>query len=241
MNYKYCNEDNYEDFACGRVIYHKAGMTNFPVRLTQEMYRRALSYSKKDKDIVVYDPCCGTAYILTILGLLNKDTISRLIGSDINEEVLVTAKKNLALLTNEGLEVRKKEIQKMYNEFGKLSHYEALESIDNIRNLIRENESEELYQVFLCDILSKGALVDKAFKADIVITDVPYGDKVEWSEKNNTNINAMLDTLLPILTSDSIVVIASSKNQKIQHEKYKRLEKNYIGKRKFEILQPILG
>ena len=33
MKYKYCENDNFEDFASGRVIYGGTGVPNFPVRL----------------------------------------------------------------------------------------------------------------------------------------------------------------------------------------------------------------
>ena len=51
MEYKYGKNDNYEDFSSGRVLYHVRGMTNFPVRLAQEIYGRCLRYSPKKKDI----------------------------------------------------------------------------------------------------------------------------------------------------------------------------------------------
>ena len=35
---------NFEDFASGRVLYSGKGIPNFPVRLLNEMYGRALNY-----------------------------------------------------------------------------------------------------------------------------------------------------------------------------------------------------
>lgn len=31
MFYKYYEKENFEDFACGRVIYNKSGVPNFPI------------------------------------------------------------------------------------------------------------------------------------------------------------------------------------------------------------------
>lgn len=43
MEYKYTNNENYEDFASGRVLYHVGGEPTFPIRLTLELFERCLS------------------------------------------------------------------------------------------------------------------------------------------------------------------------------------------------------
>lgn len=243
MNFKYCNGENYEDFACGKVIYHRPGMTNYPVRLAQEIYKRALSYKEVKENICVYDPCCGSGYILTILGLLNGDSIGTLIGSDIRPEAIELSEKNLSLLTNEGLEVRRMQLEQLFKEYEKPSHKEAIDSICVFEKLIATQKVKPQVSLFEGDILKDNTLIPKDdhdkrnFKADIVIADVPYGDLVGWSEELDSPINKMLDELLPILKPDAIVAISSDKKQKITNPKYKRLEKNVIGKRKFEILK----
>ena len=40
LEYKFAPNDNYEDLSCGRVIYHRAGFSNFPVRLASEIFMR---------------------------------------------------------------------------------------------------------------------------------------------------------------------------------------------------------
>lgn len=99
MEYKYCENGNYEDFASGRVIYHANGVPNFPVRLVNEIYRRCLQYSNKKTGICLYDCCCRGGYSLTVLGLLNQQSISKVIASDIDIKMLEIANKNLSLLT----------------------------------------------------------------------------------------------------------------------------------------------
>ena len=59
MEYKYTKNDNYEDFASGRVLYHVGGEPTFPVRLALEIYERCLLYSNKKTEISLYDCCCG--------------------------------------------------------------------------------------------------------------------------------------------------------------------------------------
>lgn len=122
MIYKYYKDEKFEDFACGRVIYGKAGFPNYPVRIAGEVFKRCLEYSDKKEGITIYDPCCGGGYILTVLGLLNPETIANIIGSDINNKAIALAKDNLSLLTVEGILKRKQQINDMITNYNKQSH-----------------------------------------------------------------------------------------------------------------------
>lgn len=93
MEYLYCKNDNFQDFASGRVLYGGKGIPNFPIRLLLEIYSRALSYLNKEEDLVIYDPCCGGGYALTILGYYQNRYISKIYGSDIDEDMVAHAKK----------------------------------------------------------------------------------------------------------------------------------------------------
>ena len=236
MEYRYCKNRNFEDFACGRVIYHRVGMTNFPVRLAQEIYGRCLSYLQNKEDVCIYDPCCGGGYLLTVLGLLNMGSISKIIGSDIDNEAVDLARKNLSLLTEDGLGERIKQLERYYAEFGKMSHKEAIKSGKRILNGIKNYATKPTISVFQGDILSKDYLKIKELKADIIITDVPYGDLVSWQGTSQGPINILLDNLIPILKPNSVVAICSDKSQKIRVDEFRRLERQRVGKRKFEIL-----
>lgn len=110
MEYKYTQKNNFEDFASGRVIYHIGGEPTFPVRLILEIYERCLQYSKKKRNITLYDCCCGGAYMLTILGLLKSETISKIYGSDIDPKRIKLAEDNLGLLTKSGISKRRGEL-----------------------------------------------------------------------------------------------------------------------------------
>lgn len=61
MEYLYCKDDNFEDFASGRVLYGGKGIPNFPVRLLNEIYGRTVSYLESKEDLVIYDPCWAEA------------------------------------------------------------------------------------------------------------------------------------------------------------------------------------
>ncbi len=88
MQYKYTDKINYQDYASGRVPYHRTGRPNFPVRLASEIFQRCLAYADLDQ-VSLYDPCCGGAYMLTVIGLLHGDRIKKIYGSDIDKEAWI--------------------------------------------------------------------------------------------------------------------------------------------------------
>jgi len=230
MEYKYAPNLNYEDFASGRVLYHMGGEATFPVRLALEIYERCLSYSAKKRDIIMYDCCCGGAYMLTVLGFLKGDTISEIYASDIEPKSLKLAADNLSLLTTEGLNKRRAELEALYSSYGKQSHKEAMESIERIEKLVTER--------IAVNVFKRNALeADKLdFIPDIVITDVPYGNLTDWNEGSG-GVNQLMEVLYELCGQDTIVCICSDKKQKIQTSKFTRLEKQQVGKRRFEIFK----
>ncbi|NLP33654.1 MAG: hypothetical protein GX359_00440 [Clostridiales bacterium] len=228
MEYKYTPKGNYEDFASGRVIYHVGGEPTFPVRLSLEIFERCLQYSNKKTDLILYDCCCGGAYMLTVLGLLKSSKISKIYGSDIDLNSLELAKDNLGLLTKPGIKKRREELDALYERYEKESHKEALQSIDRIEKLLSKEIKTSIFHRNALEIS------DIQFIPDIIITDVPYGNLAEWGEGSG-GVNQMMDALSKICGPDTILCICMDKKQKIQTEQFQRLEKQRIGKRKFEI------
>ncbi len=231
MEYKYAKNDNYEDFSSGRVLYHASGMTNFPVRLAQEIFGRCLQYLPKNNDICLYDCCCGGGYLLTVLGFLNQGIVGKIIGSDIDEKLLDIAEKNLLLLSREGMDKRIAEIDQMIESFKKKSHVEARESAVTLKGLIRSNIS---FEVFRSDALKK---IDLKTKPDIIVTDVPYGSMVDWAGDEEKVIDRLLDVLYEVCHCDTIIGLCMDKKQKVRNDKFSRLEKQQVGKRRFEVLK----
>jgi hypothetical protein len=234
MEYLYGKNDNYEDYASGRVLYQNKGITNFPARLAQEIFGRCLSYAHKKSDLCIYDCCCGGAYMLTVLGFLNAKVIDRIIGSDISQQAVEVSKANLELLTLRGMDKRLNQIRELKNQYQKASHTEAEVSAERLRKLI-ENEIIET-AVFHAD-----ALMERTLEVipDLILTDVPYGDLVSWQGTEAGSVNQLLDYLYPLCGKDTIIGICMDKSQKNTNPKFKRLEKQQIGKRRFEILSKI--
>lgn len=243
MQYKHITKsENYEDYSSGRVLMGYSGATNFPVRLTQEIFERCTHYLEKQSNTglyTLYDPFCGVAYTLTIIGLLYKDKIKSIYASDINEESLSFAEKNLSLLNETGLNKRIIEIESLIKEYDKESHKEALKSALQIKQ-IRKSVSSPKISVFKNNILKESSLSSISEKVDIVISDIPYGNLTEWSEKTeqDNQTQKFLNNIKNILSPKSIVAISSNKKQELQFNGYEKVGTFKIGKRKILFLIP---
>jgi len=250
MNYKFVESVNFEDFSGGRVIYHKAGFTNYPVRLACEIFMRCLDKINKAK-VSIYDPCCGSGYILTVLGFLYGDRIRAIYGSDVSAEAVSLAEKNLGLLPVEGLLRRKEELKALYQAYGKDSHKQAVKSAERLLAMREMSEASGIpCKVFRRDVLAEKEVplaesMDED-NIDIVITDIPYGSLVGWSTDGRPTVDKaisdpftvdiMLENIKTNLNPGAIVAVSSDKRQRISNPAYERLEKFKIGKRKVEIM-----
>src|SRR5260221_8448547 len=117
MKYRFVQDhQNYSDLAAGRVFHSLPGYTPFPIRLTSEIFQRCVAIRQaqgREEPCVLYDPCCGSGYLLSILLYLHARTLKAVVGSDINPEALRLAARNLALLTPEGIAERVAQIEAM--------------------------------------------------------------------------------------------------------------------------------
>lgn len=236
MQYQYAVEkQNYEDFAAGRVIISKGGMTSFPVRLASEIFQRCASYFPEDKRLRVYDPCCGGGYLATVLGFLHHQRIASLFCSDINSEILTLASANLDLLTVEGLNSRKITLQTLAESYNKPSHQDALDSLNRLKQRLPEQTISTF--AWVADAL-KESLSPQAI--DLIMCDVPYGDLTQWQSQQQDNlISRLLKAQYHTLADDGVVAIISDKKQRASYPDYVRLQETTIGKRRILILQKL--
>ena len=233
MEYRYDHISSYEFLAAGNVLYSAPGAPNFPVKLAHEIYNRCIEHSSKKEHITLYDPCCGGGYLLATVGFLNSDSIREIVGSDIDEDTLGWAQKNLSLLTIPGLNSRRTQLKGMLESYHKQVHYIALEHLERLSGIIENRTSEFLIKYFKNDILNNSYTGN--FQADIIITDVPYGHLVQWSE--DAGIDKMLNQLKSMSSPATITAIVHDKYQKRTHADYMRLEKFKVGKRIIEIIK----
>jgi len=252
MQYQYVTErTDYSDLTSGRVFYSLPGHPAFPIRLASEIFQHCLAIREATYQVsslcTLYDPCCGAAYSLSVLGYLHSKKIQELIGSDVDEKAVALAKQNLGLLNIAGLNNRINEISEMLRLYGKESHKEALTSSHVLKNRIEALNKDHpiATKVFQANIFDNKTILENIINksVDIVFTDIPYGQHSQWQADNfDTTANpiwSMLNTLLAVLSSTSIVAIVSDKAQKIAHEKYQRVKQFQIGKRRVHILKPI--
>ncbi|MDF2843414.1 MAG: hypothetical protein K0R00_1840 [Herbinix sp.] len=228
MEYKYSENGNFVDLASGRVLYGNYGIPNFPVRLLNEIFRRSVSYCDRKNNLTIYDPCCGGGYSLTVLGFCNNN-ISNLLGSDIDKKMVDYAGKNTALLTEKGLQERVLELEELLKLFNKTSHREALDSAKRLGENVNHNIEINIFEADCTKELCINSEID------IIITDVPYGALVEWKGENDNPINKMMEQLYRVANPNTVLAVSMDKQQKINSSRWDRLEKQNIGKRKFEI------
>lgn len=244
MNYRFATENrNYVDYSSGRVFYNQKGTTAFPVRLASEIYQLCKSILINQgfhKPYVLYDPCCGGAYLLSSIGYLHGEEISKIYASDVEETIIPLAQKNLELLRKDRMDERIKEIQTMIDNFGKESHLEALKSALTLRDVIEKQDKTIEVNCFINDITKKDTINSTVNNINIVITDLPYGDIVNWNNVHNEDeaIEKLLDNIRQIISDYSVVSIVSKNKIKIRHKAFKQIERFVIGKRQITILQP---
>jgi len=252
MQYKYATEQqDYSDFSSGRVFYSLQGHPAFPVRLASEIFQRCLAHRETiygiSTSVILYDPCCGAAYHLSVLAYLHGEHIREVIGSDIDEKAVAVARKNLGLLRMDGLDQRIDEVTKMFEQYGKDSHHDALRSASLLKQRLSALTTKHSLEtsVFQADATDREEISSnlKAESVDLVITDVPYGKHSHWRDPDvdelSNPLNSMLEALLGILSPKSIVAIASDKQQKVLHERFQCIEQFRVGKRRVVIVKPI--
>lgn len=251
MDYKYTPErENYAPYAAGGVFYAAPGLTAFPVRLAVELLRRCLSIRRAAGaagPAVVYDPCCGGAYHLATMAWFNWEDIGRIYASDIDTDALGVAARNLALLSPAGMERRVTELTRLHQEFGKASHALALQHALALRGRLTEWVQTHTVgtHLFCADAGDPTAIAAgmAGTRADIVLTDIPYGQVSHW--QGNTAalaqeadpVRQLLDALPAVLADGAVVAIAAGKGDKISHERYRRLGRFTVGRRQVVLLQ----
>lgn len=251
MEYKFATEQrDYSDFSSGRVFYSLPGHPAFPVRLASEIFQRCAAHRKAIYNIstpcTLYDPCCGAAYHLSVLGYLHREHIQEAIASDIGEKAVALASQNLGLLSTDGLERRIHEITEMLEQYGKQSHQDALQSALALKEklAVLTDTPPLITKVFQASAIDRNDISKHIApqSVDIVFTDVPYGWHSQWhaadSDEGQNPLTSMLEALFEVLSPSSVLAIVSDKQQKAIHRRFERVEHFQVGKRRVVILRP---
>jgi 23S rRNA (guanine2535-N1)-methyltransferase len=252
MPYKFALDgQDYSDYAAGPVLYSMPGQPAFPIRLATDIFQRCqaqLQQYSRAAPYRVYDPCCGSAYLLVTLAYLHWPDIHEIIASDIDPNVIPLAERNLSLLTLSGVDARIAQLTDLYKQYGKLSHQQAMGSAQRLREqlLAHRADTQPLpSRLFIANALDKQSIHDQLpqGRVDLVITDLPYGQRTEWRELSTApDATApawqLLETLRGVMAPQSIIALTTTKHQKIAHDAYRRVEHFQLGKREIFLFMP---
>ncbi len=240
MAYRFATEkEDYSDYASGQVFYSEPGQPAFPVRLASEIFQRGLALLGNSEPVSLYDPCCGSAYHLAVLGVLHRVQLASIIASDINPATVKLATRNLALLTPSGLAKRRQGIDADWQKFGKSSHQAALGSVDRIAKRIT-NASLLPTRCFVADATKPESIsAGLSQPVDLVISDLPYGQLSAWQgvARRDEPIWHLLEQLQLVLHKQSVVALATTKGITVAHENYDRCGRFRHGKRMITFLR----
>lgn len=251
MPYRYAVEkDDYSDLAAGPVLYSLPGQPAFPVRLASEIFQRCQAHLRANGTpgpYVLFDPCCGSAYFLTTLALLHWHSIRAIVASDIDIDTLGLAQRNLALLTLPGLEQRAAQLARLIAEFGRPSHHEALASVERLQALVAAHVGAHpiptrarIANGLDAEQLQRAVGSSYAGQIDMVLTDLPYGQRTAWRSAPTGDQEPqwhLLQALRAVLGPRTIVAITATKAQKVAHAAYTRVEQFQVGKRRTTLLR----
>lgn len=242
--YKFATErENFEDLSSGRVLHGAPGATNFPVRLASEIFQRCMHVLEQEgrkPPYTVYDPLCGVAYTLTVLGFLHSERIKRLVASDYDEAILETARQNLDLLSPVGLNARATDLEKLYKEHSRVSHLGAMDSAQKLWQRLEDNAEIET-SVFHQNALKIDDKRSELELVDIVLVDLPYGELTQWQgqEKTGDVTNQLLEGLIEHLPNAGVIAVVSDQKHGSQFPGLARRNRFKIGKRHVILLSPV--
>lgn len=218
MVYRYAlAKEDYSDLSTGGVLYSAPGFPAFPVRLASEIFQRALRLGP-NQPTQVWDPCCGSGYLLMALSFLHRRDITEIFGTDLDNAALKLARQNLNLLSENGLEARSAELHDRSERFSKSVYAEAASAAFRLSDKLEQQGGPIPHSTAQADVFDPNQLrnVLGARRPKIVITDVPYGERTAWSGPHRTaGITGMLRALGAVLDDDAVIAV-STRGRKVR-------------------------
>jgi 23S rRNA G2445 N2-methylase RlmL len=202
---------NYSDLASGFVLRSAPRHPAFPVWLAAELFLRAAAYLPERPQLSLWDPCCGSGYLVSVLGFLYRPRLARVICSDISAEEIAIAARNLALLTEARLAERERELRQLAAMYGKPGYTEAASAARRLAGELRAAGGDLPSAVAAVDVFGPVGLAQLP-TADLVITDVPYGEQTSWqgsAPPGDDVLSALLQSLCQVLPGHAVVALCA--------------------------------
>lgn len=211
MPYRHAvTRENFADFS-GGVLHSAPGFPAFPVRLASEMFQRGLALSSAST-ARVWDPCCGSGYLLTTLALMHRTEITEVFGSDVDQAALTLARKNLGLLCEGGLPARAATLRERAERLAKPGYSDIADAADRLARRFVQDGGALPQRAAHADVSNPDELriALTGQRPNIVITDIPYGEQTSWLGPGATRgTEGMLVALREVLDDGTIVAVAS--------------------------------
>ncbi|MFJ6696915.1 rRNA methyltransferase [Streptomyces sp. NPDC091272] len=221
------------DLACGVVLHSAPGYPAFPVRLATEIFLRARARLPGDGPVTLWDPCCGSGYLLTVLGLLHRRSLRQVIASDVDPAPLELAAKNLALLSPHGLTAREQERREQSERFAKPAYLEAAAAARRLRDRLSAGGGGLPAAVHTADVFDPRSLAAAVAGSapDVVLTDLPYGERTHWEGSvPGQPVTGMLRSLASVLPAHAVIAL-TDRSRKIPVAPVPTLERLKVGTR----------
>lgn len=228
MSYRYATErTDHSALASGQVLRSAPGFPGFPVRLASELLQRAMVHLGEDR-ARLWDPCCGSGYLVTVLGLLHRDLLTHVRASDVDTDAVAIATRNLELLTAEGLAERERELRRSALDFGRVTYVERAEAARDLAAGLAATGGDLPHESAVADVFTLTEPVD----ADLVVTDVPYGEMTRWEgETPQDPVPGLLSSMGRVLPERSVVVMTARTRRVQLPEGVRALERVKVGNR----------
>ncbi len=200
MQYRHAPAADHGDLDA--VLVSAPGRPTLPVRLTLELFGRALAHVGPGP-VTVWDPCCGAGTTLAVLGLCRGGDLSGLIATDVDPAPLELARRNLALLDPGGLDARASDLDALAVRHGKPGYADAAAAARRMAAPVVP------YEVATTDATDPAATrpVVERHRPQIVIADLPHGVQTQWSGGEHV-ATELVSALAPMLAPDAVIAVA---------------------------------
>ncbi|MBQ2546826.1 MAG: hypothetical protein II836_00955 [Clostridia bacterium] len=233
MQYRFAGRGDYSYLASGNVLKHFTGMPCFPVRLTLELFGRAKEAVGRDR-LRVYDPCAGSGFSLSAMGIAMQREIEAIYASDVDPACVEAARCNTSLLSREGLAAARERLADRGASAERLAQYD--EAAAKILPLLAGEPPR--VTVFRHDILASTPSLPEP--VDFLFADLPYGIMTEWQTDAAASDPAerFFENIVPLLAPGGVAAVAGRKDLRPPAGMFRKLDRISAGHRLVWLLRP---